>query len=110
MIFSMELTLRCVVKCMDTVCIHAYTLTPLTNVIRFTSSYSLTHKKAKLHKNLPPLPQNEGSKVYSLLNDMQETGPPPDEIVNMMSQEMPDAMRGGPVPGAGMPGEQCCIQ
>ncbi|KAL5249189.1 hypothetical protein ACHWQZ_G018141 [Mnemiopsis leidyi] len=54
--------------------------------------------------------QDEGSRVYSLLNAMQETGPPPDEIVKMMSQEMPDAMRGGPVPGAGLPGEQCCIQ
>ena len=107
MIFSMELTLRCVVKCMDSPGhTHPHThASHLRNTI-----YSPSRKKAKFHEKLTPTPQNEGSKVYSLLNDMQETGPPPDEIVNMMSQEMPDAMRGGAVPGVGMPGEQCCIQ
>jgi len=55
--------------------------------------------------------QTEGGKVYSLLNDMQETGPPPDDIVNKMSQEIPDAMKGGGgVPGMPGAGEQCCIQ
>jgi len=54
--------------------------------------------------------ENEGGKVYTLLNDMQETGPPPEEIVNKMSQEIPGAVMGAPAP-PGLPGgEQCCIQ
>lgn len=50
--------------------------------------------------------ETERSKIYELLNDMQESGPPPEEIVNKMSQDIPDAMRAPPLPSA----DQCCVQ
>jgi len=78
------------------------------HIAQYKEQYSVVQKICSIFNQ--PQGQAQGSKVYELLCQMQDTGPPPPDIVSAMSQDMPQGLPGaGP---QGVPGDApgCPVQ
>lgn len=75
------------------------------HIVQYTEQYKVVQKICDIFNR--PQSQSQGSAVYELLCQMQDTGPPPPDIVSKMSQDMPQGL-----PGAGPQGDApgCPVQ